>query len=1055
MWKFISVGGDRYYLTTETDGTVRYLSIGNGDMGLLEMPDATCVINVMPGTGTYSGKYRFTCEGRSINLHSGKAANGFCVYSDAGPNEWMYLVEESSLQDDDFVSWSASKVSVSDTVNVTNGSQVIIYTRIWNDAEKEYEFYAIDHDGTLVRCFESGDTIRWVGTKVNTLLWDFTEYYYEGTSNPNYYYELQNHYSKKYIAPQILNGQILSGRPIGINLNGRRYGAHYTSILAWDDPYYDYAALQAAGYELKAVPMAQAQDFYFAVMNPVTDRLTTVETIDNDEFGIRMKMQNYDYQGYKIGNGYRQIDQVNVLGPDMSRPGLLSTLLDPSTGYPMTESGVTQRESVSLGTLYSMAQDANHLFIKSIYEESGYFEYNCTQNFAHLNENGDFTVYDQIGTIETGNVSLRHGQFMPYNNLQPGLYSQRYVNETNELDQDLSTDDPRYGEQMYTIPFNESSQSPDNADYFFGMQLEADFMQSEGGLDAWGHDLIFEFAGDDDMWLYVDGELILDLGGVHAAQVGTINFRTGEINQNGKKTTLRAVIEANYKKRNPQATNLEVTTYLNTIFGGSGTVFPDYTSHAMKMFYMERGAGASNLHMRFNLSPVKAGQLQLSKKISGTEKQDYVSAEFPYQIFYVDEHYNYVQLDDSSRVLLAGTNEPVKYREEADGYAHVFFLKPGQTATISLPDDYTEYYVRECRVNTNIYDRVEANGTELTGTEGRVSGTMDYTIAGEQVSQRKKVVFDNHVDPASLRTLSVTKRLYDETGRELSAEEDSTLFRFRIRLGENLDYYRLGSYHVKNPAGEYCVYDSTGNRFVSTGITDITKISESQITKATFTTSPSGAVDKIPAGYTVEIRDLMVGTNFRVEETPSDIPAGYGLIEYTRQNGSYIVEEGDLINAGVIRDNADPAIEVHNRRGFGLTAQKVWSDQDFMDSHDDLYFAVYAAGQMVDGTLRRMKTSAAEGTAVPESSLYYFFEALEEGCTFDDYSVREMNVTAPEVDENGYVTAFESAQPIDEDGMLTNGGVPSGSGQHEDGFAYRVHYETGDVTGASENVKSG
>ena len=75
-------------------------------------------------------------------------------------------------------------------------------------------------------------------------------------------------------------------------------------------------------------------------------------------------------------------------------------------------------------------------------------------------------------------------------------------------------------------------------DYFFGMEMSASFTQTASGLDAWGNDIIFEFSGDDDFWLYVDGKLVLDLGGVHSAQVGPVNFRTGKVTSSGPNSTL-------------------------------------------------------------------------------------------------------------------------------------------------------------------------------------------------------------------------------------------------------------------------------------------------------------------------------------------------------------------------------------------------------------------------------------------------------------------------------------------------------------------------------------
>ena len=106
--------------------------------------------------------------------------------------------------------------------SVSTGSRIIVYTRIWNDDAKRYELYAIDHDGTLVPVYDSGSSIEWVAGRLNTLLWNFVEYTWEGSDEPNYYYELYNQYSEQYIAPQVTDGQILSDNTIGINLNGRR-----------------------------------------------------------------------------------------------------------------------------------------------------------------------------------------------------------------------------------------------------------------------------------------------------------------------------------------------------------------------------------------------------------------------------------------------------------------------------------------------------------------------------------------------------------------------------------------------------------------------------------------------------------------------------------------------------------------------------------------------------------------------------------------------------------------------------------------------------------------
>ena len=114
------------------------------------------------------------------------------------------------------------------------GKQVVIYTRIWNDATKRYEFYAVDHDGSLVRCYDTGDNIEWIGSQVNTAAVELHRVP-ERDGTPNYYYELQNAQYRQVYRAAGHGRQILSDSAIGINLNGRRYGENYTTIIAWDD----------------------------------------------------------------------------------------------------------------------------------------------------------------------------------------------------------------------------------------------------------------------------------------------------------------------------------------------------------------------------------------------------------------------------------------------------------------------------------------------------------------------------------------------------------------------------------------------------------------------------------------------------------------------------------------------------------------------------------------------------------------------------------------------------------------------------------------------------
>lgn len=1179
-WTFEAVEQDKYYIRTTVDGTEKYLHINNANVTLVDDRSSASAIQATPGTDANSGKWHFTVGGYSLNF-AGSAANGFNAANNSNATTWLNLVEKSALSDEDFVEYSARKISASDdilsaTEKDENGqimhddegnvvyrekkTQVVIYTRVWNETTKKYEFYAVDHDGSLIRVYDSGDQINWIGNQVNSALWEFTEYTNDD-GTPTYFYELENTaYTGTYLAPQ--SESIVASEPVGINLNGRREGFDYSSIVAWDDPAYAYSGLKIERNEdgsLKVVPcpLDEAADFHFAVITPPVeeaDPVTTVATVDNDEFGISIRMTDFN-NGTDLDNrdpvqrsylGHRPWSDKTAYTPET---GLVSTNL--TGGYP-TVTANTPMNGNSLSGLFNNMTPANHLFIQSAYNESGYFEYDSTQNFAHLNDDGTFTVYNQLGAIGTSTGPTRvHGQFMPYNDIsaETGYAhdSQGNVitNQRNIRGQELPDTDPRKGEPLYSIPQNA-------ADYYFGMELSAVFTQTPDGVDNWGHDIIFEFTGDDDFWFYVDGELVLDLGGVHSALGGSVNFRTGEVVSNGTTTSLYEIFKSNYQARGLDVSKVDELFVTKEVNGNTVHVFNDYTTHEMKMFYMERGAGASNLKMRFNLASVKPGTVELSKKLKGIDNASNKLIQYPYQIWYQTAEYE--QNDDGTYVLdengnrkviryneatllsqpasntnltgqvyasYKGTKTLIPYKDSMTiggiTYNNVFLLKAGETAVINFPENTYRYKLVECGVDTSVYGHVYVNGdqsdNEIFGkaynnsdgwdpdggpetlpastTTYEGSTRSDFGITYYSTEGRPRAEYTNEVPPEVMRTLSFKKVLYDTKGKRLTDAEAAQVpaaFNFRLFLGnefadqENLLPADMYTYYIKGPDQNYCKWDKANQKFVSLGVDTFEgfkALSEADQHAGTFTTSMYGSISKIPAGYIVEVRDLIVGTKYKIDEPDRELPRGYtrrdgdgyvrtdlaeGNVVYYTDEGTYgrHPEEGNTVTAEPISDTiADktesPKIEIRNQEGWGLTAKKEWTDKDFM-IHDPVYLAVYLddgngnPGTLIDGTVRRLNSN--------ETEVYWFFPDLkigEETYTFDKFIVREVKLTVDpndtlSVDEKGVVTGYSSITPIADGGSISvSGRTFSGTERTEN---YIVNYQTGGSTGQNENIRT-
>ena len=1056
-WTFHSVGGDQYTLSGQTEDGIKYLAVEQNSLVLSDNPDQASAFTVTLGE---DGRIRLSYNDAYISFRS----PDFTMTSTVGEDSWLNLLDFAELSDENQVSYTADRISVSSAVN---GQRVIVYTRIWNEDTKKYDIYAVDADGSLYPCYASGGKLLWLGSGTDSLEWIFTEYYDAVTKAPNYYYELYNPYSEKYLAPQLAGNQVLSDNTIGINMQGRRNGEFYSEIIAWDKSRYAYVGLRANAAKTALEPCAQSASlpFYFASIEDLeqVSLLNPVETVDNKEHGITIRMQDFS----------NRQTMSDFLGQDtyasqVVTKNLLSTNLG-ADGYPKAT-----KDGRSLKTLYNAPNEVNHLFIQSVYNSSGYFEFDSCQNYATLcNPDGtlktpvdgvtDFTVYKELGTTDVLKKStLQHGQFLPYNIIKENRYaSQNAENLYSALaDPDhaekgvLQEDDPRKYEKLHLISDKNNN---DTANYQNGMELEASFVQTVSGLDAWGHDMIFEFTGDDDFWLYVDGELVIDLGGIHSALKGTVNFRTGEVYVHGTNTTLFDVFKKNYEARG--LSTAEINAKLAEIFelnDNNKYVFKDYSSHTMKIFYMERGSGASNLHMRFNLASVTKGHVVVSKKVegNGASDLDWDFIEYPFQIYYIAKDENDNELPEQLlqnnhehiHVTYQGTNKPVtyvqKYRPpgipDEDAYEHVYFINPSKSAEITFPDKTIKYRIAECAVDPTIYEAVKINGQEVDPSSIKQNHNL-YSYYSELTTSEVKpsISFDNFIRDNVIKDLYFKKKLVDAEGQPIT--DDETTFNFRLYLSsvalneDEIPLANMYKYYVLSPDKKICRFDPAAANFAATEYEysreNIQKIKNGEITgllpdDVTFYTSGFGAISGIPADYTVVVPGLPIGAVFKVTE---DIKPGYGLLKYEQILGTITNEDQSTTpipsyqhyesnedeNVGLVYAAQDPRMEVVNQKGFGLTVNKRWSDLNLTTAHQTIYTAVYVDGELLNGSVREIKS--------PKSSVYYFWPRLvpyangDPRTNFDGYTVREVTLSNdnPTVAKDGTVTDYGTVTPVE------------------------------------------
>lgn len=318
------------------------------------------------------------------------------------------------------------------------------------------------------------------------------------------------------------------------------------------------------------------------------------------------------------------------------------------------------------------------------------------------------------------------------------------------------------------LPFDqETSIATDNATYHFGMQAVIPFsMTSNGKLDPADDEsdaITFDFSGDDDVWVFVDGKLVLDIGGIHNEMAGTMNFATNEwkVLKSADNTCNDTVGDMNGQKMSGKLFNENGE---KGVLGTDRKTFAATTSHTLTVFYLERGAGASNCKIKFNL-PME-DSVSVKKLVSDTDSADSaISAdtqeainnqEFAFKLFKNDAplaNTNYIILDESNQPIDTATTT-------SDG---TFKLKNKQTAKFvgQIPEDGNTYYVQEVKEEddgwetpSSSYTAAAAKGSEEKQAANGATSAKVLIKGSNEANDQLNYTFTNvltHVDTTTVQ----------------------------------------------------------------------------------------------------------------------------------------------------------------------------------------------------------------------------------------------------------------------------------------------------------------
>ena len=431
-------------------------------------------------------------------------------------------------------------------------------------------------------------------------------------------------------------------------------------------------------------------------------------------------------QGHSLKFGASGGSGINGWGGGPINQGIVSALLG-EDGYPV----LAGNGGESLAYLFD-PNNRDSADYKAAYEnitglfqvnmDTGNYYYNSKENYAVYNAaDHTFDVYDTWGVRHhTDNADREDGYFFPFTSAEQ-----------------VFTEDASGNLQHTSLTCNNEAMN-----HFFGMTMTAEFIQPAQGLvtlpgdGTQGDPMKFQFTGDDDIWVFIDGVLVMDIGGIHNSATGTIDFSTGDIViKNPGQSDITTNIRECFMKAQGNGFN-------SSQF--SGNTFIDNSYHTLQVFYLERGAGASNLQIDFNMKS------QPENSIYKMDQYGNGISDVVFALYAADSDYN---ISSELEILTAVTDAGGKivFRDESrkpydfsrgDASVEHYYVLRERTGESRLPgyrasgDIYLRYTTDGQLLVSNKWESGAMSNFSVTVTErGTVRDLGDNVISADQLRQ--------------------------------------------------------------------------------------------------------------------------------------------------------------------------------------------------------------------------------------------------------------------------------------------------------------------------------
>ena len=405
----------------------------------------------------------------------------------------------------------------------------------------------------------------------------------------------------------------------------------------------------------------------------------------------------------------------------------------------------------------------------------------------------------------------------------------------------------------------------------FGTEFTIPFTLSKDGKIN-GQDITFNFTGDDDLWVFIDDYLVLDMGGAHRMASGTIDFAEKNVTVESAFTPDKSTTAAwkDGATRANQTSEKRTKKFTQIKTEGKNTfediMADDSKVHTLKMFYMERGMFDSNMSVSFNFSPIPSG-LTLSKDVDTKPVNDGLKS-----VVETKDNFDFTVKDnDTTRTEYTyekdyngtGTERNTTTDGVVEGLADNVYAKNFE---YTEADDNgnkgliigTGFTITETE-NSNYNTRWFVTDISTGKTTNRGDGLVSTFKLGDVSSGLTKVNYNvNFVNTPKVGTVNITKAWDGDVPDTLKNTEFP--FKVEVDLDGEADEYGYSAYPLEYTVdGNDYVTDANGNFTLKSGQT------------AAFEGIPTGAKVKVTETKTTDGKSWVVsGQEFKESAAVTD-----------------------------------------------------------------------------------------------------------------------------------------------------------------------------------------